>query len=120
MFHTAAKQLESLEAQLACITEAVGALRKELSRVADSRRTRCSKAYHKDIKKTRERRNAYYQSKKGERATKVPCSICGKKVRQDYMARHQKTSRCVKAPQPICALDKPPNHSPAPLLKVAP
>ena len=119
MFHTAAKQLESLEKQLACITEAVGALRKELSRVADSRRTRCSKAYHKDIKKTRELRNAYYQSKKGERATKVPCSICGKKVRQDYMTRHQKTSRCVRVPSPTCALNTPPDLRPAQLLEAA-
>ena len=114
MFHTAAKQLEDLEAQLASITKAVGSLRESLSQVADTRRVRCSKAYHKDIKKTRENRNAYYQRVKKQRAVKVPCDHCGKHIRLDYMKRHMKTSRCasVKGPVPTFASSTPPDLHP--------
>ena len=108
MFHTTAKKLEVLEAQLACITGAVCALRQDLTRVADTRRNRCKTAYHKDISQTRVLRNAYYQRTKGKRGAKVSCDCCGRAVRSDYLRRHQKTSRCtpsVTKPSPTGSSD---------------
>ena len=121
MFHTAAKQLEDLEAQLASITKAVGSLRESLSQVADTRRVRCSKAYHKDIKKTRENRNAYYQRVKTQRAVKVPCAHCGKNIRLDYMKRHMKTSRCASVKGHVLngSSDTPQGQRPGQLLEAA-
>ena len=96
MHVSACKRLKALENQLIAMTAIVQALHLEHAAVADSRRVSCKKAYHRDVKKTRVSRNAYYQRIKSDLSAKVGCDLCGRQVRTDYLVRHQKTPMCMK------------------------
>ena len=48
----------------------------------------------KNRDKINQKNKEYYQQVKEEKSKKVECKICGKTVRNDYMNRHQKTSKC--------------------------